>query len=61
MKKESLEKAADLIAKVLHDEPGIDQINKTELISNIVHLLINYDEDIKVLQREQAKKKYLNI
>ena len=47
MKKESLEK--------------IDQIDKTELISNIVHLLINYDEDIKVLQREQAKKKYLHI
>lgn len=61
MKKESLEKAVDVIVNVLKDESDINLIDRTELMKNIVYLLANYDEDIKILQQEHAKKKYLHL
>ena len=55
MKKESLEKAKELLLETI-GKSNIEQPDKLELILNIYSFLTNYDEDLKVLKNNQKRK-----
>ena len=55
MRKESLEKAKELLLETI-GKSNIEQPDKLELILNIYSFLTNYDEDLKVLKNNQKRK-----
>lgn len=57
MDKESLIKAKELLIKTIGDSK-IKPEDKAELLINIFNILNNYDESIKVLQKNYYNKKY---
>lgn len=56
MKKESLEKASNVIIKAL-EKADIEELDKLELMLNIFQFLQNYHEDINVLRKVKRSDK----
>lgn len=56
MKKESLEKASNIIIKAL-EKSDIEELDKLEIMLNVFQFLQNYHKDIDILRKVKRSDK----